>query len=148
MKKILLLLFCVAFTLSGCNKDIVDKPYEIKLGNTTLSYYDDEIPSEFINDKYTIYKPKEQIRCISISDKKAYTMHNIRVGDSIDKITSNYVFHYKLDNTYYILFDGSAEISPTYNNKKDDWLWIAYKTDGSKILGIDIFDFKFGRTMQ
>ena len=105
MKKHFFFLITLLFVLSGCSKNeskeiVINNPYEIAKGETTLSYYDteDNIDIDGFNvientiqnfqDKNNniIVNDDGVIRCITIIDNTVKTFKSISPGDSIDKI--------------------------------------------------------------
>lgn len=150
-----------AFLLSGCSKEIsVNKPYEIVKGTSTLSYFDTEDnisiddfniiendiqDFEDINDNI-IVNDDEVIRCITIVSDTVKTFQSISVGDSIDKIEDTFDYERRYTNDYIVFFADDKEEDCAIQNKEDSWIWITYRTDGSKITSIMIFDVKYGRT--
>ncbi|GFI15007.1 MAG: hypothetical protein HFI43_14735 [Lachnospiraceae bacterium] len=150
-----------AFLLSGCSKEIsVNKPYEIVKGTSTLSYFDTEDnisiddfniiendiqDFEDINDNI-IVNDDEVIRCITIVSDTVKTFQSISVGDSIDKIEDTFDYERRYTNDYIVFFADDKEEDSAIQNKEDSWIWITYRTDGSKITSIMIFDVKYGRT--
>lgn len=150
-----------AFLLSGCSKEIsVNKPYEIVKGTSTLSYFDTEDnisiddfniiendiqDFEDINDNI-IVNDDEVIRCITIVSDTVKTFQSISVGDSIDKIEDTFDYERRYTNDYIVFFVDDKEEDSAIQNKEDSWIWITYRTDGSKITSIMIFDVKYGRT--
>ena len=150
-----------AFLLSGCSKEIsVNKPYEIVKGTSTLSYFDTEDnisiddfniiendiqDFEDINDNI-IVNDDEVIRCITIVSDTVKTFQSISVGDSIDKIEDTFDYERRYTNDYIVFFADDKEEDSAIQNKEDSWIWITYRTDGSKITSIMIFDVKYGST--
>ena len=150
-----------AFLLSGCSKEIsVNKPYEIVKGTSTLSYFDTEDnisiddfniiendiqDFEDINDNI-IVNDDEVIRCITIVSDTVKTFQSISVGDSIDKIEDTFDYERRYTNDYIVFFADDKEEDSAIQNKEDSWIWITYRTDGSKITSIMIYDVKYGRT--
>lgn len=85
------------------------------------------------------------IRHIYIVDRDVITYKQISVGDSIDKIEDAFEYEDKVHDVYKVVFNGDTEEKVTNQNKEDDWIWIAYYTDGSEITQIMIYDAKFAQ---
>lgn len=161
VKKHFLILIVLLFLLSGCSKEIsVNKPYEIVKGTSTLSYFDTEDnisidgfniiendiqDFENINDNI-IVNDDGVIRCITIVSDTVKTFQSISVGDSIDKIEETFDYERRYSNDYIVFFADDKEEDSAIQNKEDSWIWITYRTDGSKITSIMIYDVKYGRT--
>lgn len=169
MKKRLLLLITSLFLMSGCSQNEsdrnIDNPYEITKDASTLSYYDkednisiegftilDRTPDNVIGirnqSNNCIIVHDKTIRCIFIVDEDIITYKGISVGDSVDKINSVFSNVNQLQDTYSVLFNANTEEYPTNQNKEDDWIWITYYTDGSRITSIQIYDVLYGRELQ
>ena len=167
MKKYLFTFIIISFLLTGCysktevQEITINNPYEIAIGNELLSYYGNKvnIPKCFdvldisINNvqnqsNYVLVNNENSIRCISITDKDIITYKQISVGDNTNLIEDAFSNEYKIDNDYMVIFNGITEEDPTNKNKKDDWIWINYITDGSQITKIQICDVKFGSEMR
>lgn len=164
MKKHLLFLITSLFLLSGCSRNgsdeiNVDKPYEIAKGTSILSYYDKE--GNINIDDFNILENNLQnfqdknnnilvnndgiIRCITITDAAVKTYQSISVGDSINRIEDAFEYESKTNNLYSVLFNSNIEENPANKNRKDNWIWINYYTDGSQITAIQICDVKYAR---
>lgn len=167
MKKYLFTFIVISFLLTGCSSKTevqemtINNPYEISIDNDILSYYGnkDDIPKSFDvlnispsnlqNDGNNILVNDENsIRCISITNEDVITYKQISVGDDISLIEDTFIYEYKIENKYIVIFNGTIEEDPTNQNKQDGWLWINYITDGSQITKIQIYDVKFGREMR
>lgn len=167
MRKYFLLFITLLFLLTGCaekqsNVNGVDNPYEIKCNNQILSYYDtkDQIRIDnfnilennlqnFWSENNSIFVNQDGIiRCISIMDANVVTYKSISVGDNIKKIEESFENVGTFQNTYTVLFNGNSEEDSSNQSKGDDWLWINYITDGSKITQIQIYDVQYGREMR
>ena len=167
MKKYLFNFIVISILLTGCSsktevqETTINNPYEIVINNEILSYYGnkDDIPKSFDvldisasnlqNDSNNILVNNENsIRCISVTNKDVITYSQISVGDNINLIEDTFIHEYKMDNKYMVIFNGVTEEDPTNQNKEDDWIWINYITDGSKITKIQIYDVKFGSQMR
>ena len=167
MKKYLFTFIVISFLLTGCSSKTevqemtINNPYEISIDNDILSYYGnkDDIPKSFDvlnispsnlqNDGNNILVNDENsIRCISITNEDVITYKQISVGDDISLIEDTFIYEYKIENKYIVIFNGTIEEDPTNQNKQDGWLWINYITDGSQITQIQIYDVKFGREMR
>lgn len=167
MKKYLFTFIVISFLLTGCSsktevqETTINNPYEISIDNEILSYYGnkDSIPKSFDvldisasnlqNDSNNVLVNNENsIRCISVTNKDVITYNQISVGDKISLIEDTFVYEYKIDNKYMVIFNGTIEEDPTNQNKQDGWLWINYITDGSQITKIQIYDVKFGSEMR
>lgn len=163
MKKYVLYFLSIMFLLIGCSQKetSIKNPYEISIKNKFLSYYDtkENIPEEFnilnisiknhqdINNN-VLLDSKNKIRLISITDKNINTYNQISVGDNIKKIQDTFSYEYRNGNNYMVIFNGNSEEDPTNQNKNDNWIWINYITDGSRITQIQIYDVKYGREMR
>lgn len=167
MKKHFFFLITLLFVLSGCSKNesneiIINNPYEIAKGETTLSYYDteDQISIDGFNvientiqnfqDKNNniIVNDDGVIRCITIVDDTVKTFKSISVGDNVNKIEESFDNEYQNGNNYMILFNNDTEEDPTNPDKEDTWVWIIYSTDESKITSIQIYDVKYGSELK
>lgn len=167
MKKYLFTFIVISFLLTGCSsktevqETTINNPYEISIDNEILSYYGnkDSIPKSFDvldisasnlqNDSNNVLVNNENsIRCISVTNKDVITYNQISVGDKISLIEDTFVYEYKINNKYMVIFNGTIEEDPTNQNKQDGWLWINYITDGSQITKIQIYDVKFGSEMR
>ena len=167
MKKYLFTFIVISFLLTGCSsktevqETTINNPYEISIYNEILSYYGnkDDIPKSFEvlnisasnlqNDGNNILVNNENsIRCISVTNEDVITYNQISVGDKISLIEDAFAYEYKIDNKYMVIFNGNTEENPANQNKKDNWLWINYITDGSQITKIQIYDVKFGSEMR
>lgn len=167
MKKHFFFLITLLFVLSGCSKNesneiIINNPYEIAKGETTLSYYDteDQISIDGFNvientiqnfqDKNNniIVNDDGKIRCITIVDNITKTFKSISVGDNVNKIEESFDNEYQNGNNYMILFNNDVEEDPTNPDKEDTWVWIIYSTDESKITSIQIYDVKYGSELK
>ncbi len=167
MKKHFFFLITLLFVLSGCSKNdskeiIINNPYEIAKGETTLSYYDteDNIDIDGFNvientiqnfqDKNNniIVNDDGVIRCITIVDDTVKTFKSISSGDSIDKIEDSFEYEYKTASYYNVVFNGNIEEDVTNQDKEDNWIWITYYIDDEKVTSIQIYDVKYGREMK
>lgn len=168
MKKTVFCFFVSLFLLSGCsqnesNEIVVNNPYEITKDTSTLSYYDTEnninidgfnvIENNLQNlqDKNNniIVDDNGTIRCIIIVNDTVKTFKSISVGDDINKIENTFNQISQLKDTYSVLFnDDNTEENPDNQNKEDNWIWITYYTDGSKITSIQIYDVLYGRELR
>ncbi len=169
MNKYLFTFIVISFLLTGCSsktevqETTINNPYEIYIDNEILSYYGnkDDIPKSFdilefslnaIQDKndndVVIINQDNKIRYISVTNKDVITYNQISVGDKISLIEDTFIYEYKIDNKYMVIFNGTIEEDPTNQNKQDSWLWINYITDGSQITKIQIYDVKFGSEMR
>lgn len=165
MKKLFGLLITSLFLLSGCSQNTSDKanvsyPYEITDGISTLSYYDTEDAISI--DDFTILEYSADniigirnqsdnciivrdgvIRSIFIVDEDIVTYKGISVGDSVDKIENTFNKVYQLRDVYSIVYNEDAEEVLTKQGNEDNWIWIVYYTDGSKVTSIQIYDNKY-----
>lgn len=165
MKKYFFTMIIISFLLTGCNEikkqEIPINPYEIAIKNKILSYYDikENVPNTFnvldisldniqnINNNILI-DTDGNIRYISIINNDIITYNNISVGNKINKIEDNFLYEYKSGNNYMVIFNKNSEEQSINQNKKDDWFWINYITDGTKITQIQLYDVKFGNEMK
>ena len=166
MKKHIMLYIIITLILTGCSvtekqKITINNPYEVAINNKILSYYDtkEDVPIEFNVldtsfeniqkvDNNALVDSDNKIRRISITDKNVITYNQISVGDNVSKIEDNYLYEYKFENIYMVIFNGNQEESPTNQNKGNDWIWITYIIDDSKISQIQIYDVKYGFKFQ
>lgn len=169
MKKFFVLLITLLFWLSGCSQNASDKvnvsyPYEITDGMSTLSYYDTEDTisiDDFTILEYSadnvIWLRKQSdncivvrngvIRSIYIVDEDIVTYNGISVGDSVEKIENTFDRVHQFQDVYSIVYNEDAEEVSVEQEKEDNWIWIVYYTDGSKITSIQISDVKFASTL-
>lgn len=167
MKKHFFFLITLLFVLSGCSKNdskeiIINNPYEIAKGETTLSYYDteDKVSIDGFNiientiqnfqDKNNniIINDDGEIRCITIVDNTVKTFKSISVGDSVNKIEESFDNEYQNGNNYMVIFNNDIEEDPANPDKENTWVWITYFTDESKITSIQIYDVKYGSELK
>lgn len=167
MKKHFLPFIALLFLLSGCSQSkseevVVNNPYEIAKGATTLSYYDTE--DSISVDGFNIVENNLQnfqdkndniivnddgiIRCITVVSDTVKTFQSISVGDNIEKIEESFDNEYQNGNNYMVLFDNDIEEDPTNIDKEDSWIWITYFIDDNKVISIQIYDVKYGREAQ
>ena len=166
--KRLFIISLLLFTLTGCSKQKVNYPYEILSSNKILTYYDEKekfsnnfsvlnIGNNFLDSWQKSFHDKKnnivinsngELRCISIENKSTKTYKNISVGDSISKIEESFLYENTIGDFYCVLFDENSEEQNQLSdqNIKDNWIWINYLTENSKITNIVIYDVKFGRT--
>lgn len=138
MKKLLSLIISSALLLSGCGTEsasnAVDNPYEIKVGDQTLSLYDSskedfeengfevfesiDDPFYITNDvdysdwnNYIAYRDwgsdVNEIGCVYIFDDSVVTYKSISVGDDIDKLKKSF-------DKLYIQNDDDCHTSDVY----------------------------------
>ena len=167
MKKYLFTFIVISFLLTGCSSKTeiqeitINNPYEVAINNEILSYYGnkDDIPKYFNvldvstnnlqnNSNNILVNDENSIRCISVTNEDVITYNQISVGDNISLIEDTFMYEYKIEDKYIVIFNGNTEEDPTNQNKEDNWLWINYITDGSQITKIQIYDVKFGREMR
>ena len=159
---IIILLLVIGYFVIIKEKTTIDNPYEVAIDNKILSYYDkvDNVPESFNimenslvnyqNSTNTVLIDENNtIRCISITDKKVITYNQISIGDNIDKVKDKFSYECLMtDNIYAVIFDDTLEKDPSNQNKKDNWIWIVYMVENSKINKIMIYDKKFGTIMR
>lgn len=169
-KKHFLLILTLLIFLTGCSKNSssqadVNNPYEIVKGSSTLSYYQTE--DEIAIDGFEILELEPQnvtgllsqnkncilvrdgnIRCIYVADQNIVTYKQISVGDSIDKIKNSFSNVSQSQDVYNVLFNNGTEVNPFSQDKEDDWIWITYYTDGSKITSIQVNDVLYGSRLR
>ena len=165
MKKYLVFILTSLFLLSGCAKNqsnviSVNNPYEIEYNGKILSYYDtvDQVAIDnFIilenNGSNLDYKDGNSIlvndygiiRAISITDNDVITYKSISVGDDVKKIEDSFENVQINPINYYVLFNGNSEEVSYNSNIEDNWIWIHYVINDSKITRILIYDTKYSR---
>lgn len=160
MKKLLLLIILSALLLSGCGTEsasnVVANPYEIKVGDKTLSLYD-STKEDFEENGFEVYESTDdpiyitydvdysdwnnyiayrdwgsdvnEIACVYIFDDSVVTYKSISVGDNIDKLKKN----------FYKLFVDEDDI---YKSNVDAYGYLRYNATFFNSKGEEVFSLK------
>lgn len=153
MKKYILILLSTLslFYMSSCGATAPSlSPDSIKIGNSTLSYDDKEIP-EIFWDSGVDFKVNEnnEIRCITITSSVVDAYNGISVGDSSNRIESAYKYETKFGDDYLVLFEGNTEIRAGTQTEDGDYIWISYYiNDDNLIESMQIYDAVYGKTLK
>ena len=95
------------------------------------------------DDNCVIVNEEDEIRCIMIKNNDIVTYKEISVGDSVEKVTDSFQHVTKQGDVYQAVFWENTEEDPSKQTRDDNWLWISYYTENSKITMIQIADTTF-----
>lgn len=142
----------------------VEHPYQLLKGEDLISYYysADDIPDSagFLRLENTmeniskiqkteedcvVVNEKEEIRSVMIKSGDVVTYREISVGDPIEKVTDSFQHALQKGDAYEVAFkkDEEVDLSGQAGDGNNDWIWIIYYVQDSKITMIQIADTNF-----
>ena len=142
-------IFCTIILACGCSSNQLSAD-EIKYGETILSFYDTDIPDVFYSDQILIETYNEKINDIVIRNENVITYHNIRVGDSADKVRKIYKHETEVESSgqkddtnersmIFTAFENDKEVENNIEEDNEDRLYITYLVEDNVIVAIQIY---------
>lgn len=92
-----------------------------------------------------VVNEKEEIRSVMIKSGDVVTYGEISVGDPIEKVTDSFQHALQKGDAYEVAFkkDEEVDLSGQAGDGNNDWIWIIYYVQDSKITMIQIADTNF-----
>lgn len=122
------------------------KDIEKELGEGTQVKVTTRDGYDYSNNINVLYDEEEKTRYIEVISDKVSTINNVKVGDSVNKLSKTYKYIEERSSSYTVAFKENEAIDLKTITDKDDIIWISYHIDDNERIDfIRIYDSVFAK---